>query len=227
MNNKEPLYIVKNLDFSYQLKCMTVHALKKLSFEIPKNSLVCFSGPSGSGKSTILNVLGLIEPFTMGSLVFDDQRLELLTEKEKNQIRRFSIGFIFQKFHLLPVLTAEENVEYFLTRQGISKSERKSLVQEALQAVGLYEIRHKRPLEMSGGQQQRVAIARALAKNPKVIIADEPTSSLDQKTANEVMQLLKDLVTTKKMSVILASHDLNVQEFADHHYKIVDGEITC
>lgn len=227
MNTTNALYIIKNLHFSYKLKCMTVHALKNVSLEIPKNSLVCFSGPSGSGKSTMLNILGLIEPFAEGSVLFNHQALELLSEKEKNRIRRFSIGFIFQKFHLLPVLTAEENVEYFLARQGILKAKRKELVKNALQAVGLYELKNKKPLEMSGGQQQRVAIARALAKNPEVIIADEPTASLDQKTAKEVMSLLKELSKKRGISVILASHDRVVHEFVDHHYQIVDGEVSC
>lgn len=228
MNNKnESLYVIKDLSFSYKVGSTTVHALKKVSVEIPKNTLVCFSGPSGSGKSTMLNVLGLIEPHTQGSVLFNNQCFLSLNEKEKNQIRRFHIGFIFQKFHLLPVLTAEENIEYFLTRQRIPKEIRKERVHAALNAVGLYDMRMKKPLEMSGGQQQRIAIARALAKHPSVIIADEPTASLDQETAKDVMNLLHNLCQKESVSVILASHDPMVHEVADQHYQVVNGEVKC
>jgi len=226
-HNNESLYQIKDLSFSYKIGSTTVHALKQVSIDIPKNSLVCFSGPSGSGKSTMLNVLGLIEPIQQGSVIFNNQCFVSLNEKEKNKIRRFSIGFIFQKFHLLPVLTAEENVEYFLTRQGIPKLKRKELVTNALNAVGLYEYRKKKPMEMSGGQQQRIAIARALAKKPSVIIADEPTASLDQQTAKDVMNLLHELCQKEAVTVILASHDPMVHEYSDQHYQVVNGEVKC
>ncbi len=225
--NHEPLYIIKDLSFSYKIGQMIVHALKKVSFEIPKNALTCFSGPSGSGKSTLLNLLGLIEPLQHGSVHFENQSFETLSEQEKNHLRRFSIGFIFQKFHLLPVLTAEENIEYFLTRQGIPKLLRKEIVLDALQAVGLYEIRKKKPMEMSGGQQQRIAIARALAKAPRVIIADEPTASLDRETAKGVMDLFRELAEKKMVSIILASHDLLVHDYADFRLEVANGGVKC
>jgi ABC-type lipoprotein export system ATPase subunit len=221
------LYIIKDLCFSYKIGSMTVDALKKVSLNIPKKSLVCFSGPSGSGKSTMLNILGLIEPLQHGSVLFNNQCFAGLKEKEKNRIRRFDIGFVFQKFHLLPVLTAEENIEYFLTRQGVSKNERKDRVSHALNAVGLYENRKKKPMEMSGGQQQRIAIARAVAKTPSVIIADEPTASLDQETAKDVMNLLHDLCQRQGMSVVLASHDPMVHDYADLHLEVKNGGVKC
>jgi putative ABC transport system ATP-binding protein len=224
-NKKEPLYLIKDLCFSYKIGPMVVEALKHVSLEIPSHSLVCLSGPSGSGKSTLLNILGLIEPFEKGSILFDGRCFQSLNEKEKNRVRRFQIGFVFQKFHLIPVLSAEENVEYFLTRQGVPKNERKERVKSALQAVGLYKIRAKKPLEMSGGQQQRIAIARALAKNPSVIIADEPTASLDQETSKEVMELLYSLCQSKEASIIVASHDPMVLQFADNHFQVVNGEV--
>lgn len=226
-DNQELLYSIKDLDFYYKIGSNVIHALKKITLDIPKHSLVCFSGPSGSGKSTLLNILGLIEPFNDGSVIFNDQPFQYLTESEKNFIRRYHIGFIFQQFHLIPVLTAEENVEYFVKRQGIPKPLRKELVHHALNAVGLYDIRAKKPMEMSGGQQQRIAIARALAKNPNVIIADEPTASLDQETARDVMDLLHKLCQNEETSIVLASHDPMVHAYADQHLKVVNGEVKC
>lgn len=224
---EKPLFEIRDLSFSYKIGQMIVHALKKVSLEIPKNALTCFSGPSGSGKSTLLNLLGLIEPLQQGSIHFENQSFEKLSEKEKNYLRRFSIGFIFQKFHLLPVLTAEENIEYFLTRQGIPKKLRKELVAESLEAVHLYEIRKKKPMEMSGGQQQRIAIARALAKKPSVIIADEPTASLDRENTISIMDLFRKLTEKKMVSIILASHDALVHDSADLRFEVANGSVRC
>lgn len=221
----QPIYQIRDLRFSYHLGTQLVHALTGVSMDIPSSSIVCFSGPSGSGKTTLLNILGLIEPIQDGTVIFNEQNLRELSEKEKNHLRRYHIGFIFQQFHLLPVLSAEENTEYFLARQGLPVDERLRLTQEALEAVGLWEHRFKKPLEMSGGQRQRVAIARAIAKRPNVIIADEPTASLDQKTGREIMEILVKLSTEKGVSVILASHDTMVHTFAQHHYQVRDGQV--
>lgn len=225
-NKQEPLYKINDLHFSYQLGKQKVHALQGISLEIPQQSIVCFSGPSGSGKTTLLNILGLIEPVQDGTVTFDEEDLSTLSEKEKNTIRRYQIGFIFQQFHLLPVLTAQENVEYFLARQGLSSFERHHIAKKALEDVGLWDHRNKKPLEMSGGQRQRVAIARALAKRPRVIIADEPTASLDQHTGMEIMELLVDLSQEESVSVVIASHDPMVHKYAKQHYKILDGHLV-
>jgi ABC-type lipoprotein export system ATPase subunit len=220
------LYQIKNLSFSYKLGSILVRALQDVTFEIPKDEVVCFSGPSGSGKTTLLNILGLIEPLQQGRVIFRGQDFSKLSEVEKNRMRRYHIGFIFQQFHLLPILTAEENVEYFLSRQGIPREERNRLTREALESVGLWEHRFKKTYEMSGGQRQRVAIARAMAKSPQVIIADEPTASLDQKTGREIMDILHQLTQEKKVSVLIASHDLMVHSYADKHYAVSDGQVT-
>ncbi len=222
----EWLYQIKNLSFSYKLGSVTVDALQYVTFDIPPNAVVCFSGPSGSGKSTLLNILGLIEPLQQGQVIFRDQDISTLTEKEKNHLRRYHIGFIFQQFHLLPILTAEENVEYFLSRQGLPLDERRRLTRQALESVGLWEHRFKKTYEMSGGQRQRVAIARAVAKHPQVIIADEPTASLDQKTGREIMDILHRLREEKQVSILIASHDLMVHSYADRHYSVSDGQVT-
>lgn len=220
-----PVYSVHDLKYSYKMGNTLVQALNGVSLTIAPNELVCLSGPSGSGKSTLLSILGLIEPLQTGIVTFDNRDFSKLTEAEKNAIRRHQIGFIFQRFHLFPVLNAQENVEFFLSRQGVQKEERKALALEALKSVGLEEYRHKRPLEMSGGQQQRVAIARALAKRPKVIIADELTASLDQKNGREIMGLLKKLCSEQGVTVVVASHDPMVFEFADKLVRIKNGEI--
>lgn len=217
------LYKIEHLIFSYFLGKQKVEAVRGVSLKIPKTSLVTISGPSGSGKSTLLNLLGLIEPVQGGKLFFRGEELSQVTEKRKNQIRKFEIGFIFQQFHLFPVLSAEENVKYFLTRQKLSKKEIQDRSEEALKAVGLWEHRKKRPSELSGGQKQRVAIARAIAKKPKVIIGDEPTASLDQKTGREIMSILLDYVREKNGTVILTTHDPMVQSFADQNFHLVDG----
>jgi ABC-type lipoprotein export system ATPase subunit len=168
----------------------------------------------------------LIEPIQKGDVRFAGKSYQGLTEAEKNTIRRHQIGFIFQSFQLFPVLTAEENVEYFLARQGIARTDRKARVEEALKAVGLWEKhRTKKPLEMSGGQRQRVAVARAIAKKPEVIIADEPTASLDQKTGRELMELFTDLNRTIGATFIVSSHDPMVREFLPRQIRLIDGQL--
>ena len=219
------LYEVKDLSFSYVLGKQPVEVLHELSLNIPKASLVTISGPSGSGKSTLLNILGLIEPIQGGQVLFLNEDLGQLSEARKNEIRKFQIGFIFQQFHLLPVLTAEENVSYFLYRNNLPEQEIKMRTEESLEAVGLWTHRKKKPSELSGGQMQRVAIARALAKAPSVIIGDEPTASLDQKTGHEIMEVLAELAARKNCSVILTTHDAMVRSFAHKNFHIQDGRL--
>lgn len=223
MKKDSILYKIEHLVFSYYLGKQQVEAVRGVSLTIPNASLVTISGPSGSGKSTLLNILGLIEPVQGGKLYFQGENLSQIGEKRKNQIRKFEIGFIFQQFHLFPVLNAEENVKYFLTRQKLSKKEVNERTEEALRAVGLWEHRKKKPSELSGGQKQRVAIARAIAKRPKVIIGDEPTASLDQKTGREIMDILVRFVKEEKGTVILTTHDQMVQSYSDQNFHLVDG----
>ncbi|MFZ0565877.1 MAG: ABC transporter ATP-binding protein [Chlamydiales bacterium] len=219
------LYQIENLVFSYLLGNQTVEAIRSLSINIPSKSLITISGPSGSGKSTLLNILGLIEPVQSGKVLFKDEEMQLMTESRKNQIRKYQIGFIFQHFHLIPVLTAEENIQYFLSMQKLSKKEIAERTQESLESVGLWEHRAKKPSQLSGGQKQRVAIARAIAKRPDVIIGDEPTASLDQKTGEEIMEILSNLVEKQETSIILTTHDQMVRSFADQNFHLQDGQL--
>jgi len=219
------LYSIRNIDFSYPLGAQKVKALSGLSLDIPSHSLVTFSGPSGSGKSTLLNLLGLIEPIQDGEIYFESEKMSDMSRKRQNELRKYKIGFIFQQFHLIPVLTAEENVEYFLNRQGLSSDEIAARTRESLDTVGLWMHRKKKPSELSGGQKQRVAIARALAKKPAVIIADEPTASLDQKTGREIMELFVGMVKEKDVSIILTTHDPMVQSFSHKNFHIQDGQL--
>lgn len=226
------LYQATDLHFRYQLGAQKVTALAGVSARIESGECVGLIGPSGSGKTTLLGLLGLIEPLQEGSLEFNGQPLDRLSEKEKNAIRRHQIGFVFQNFLLFPVLSAFENVEYFLIRQArgwggtrSTRAERAERVEESLRQVGLWEHRHKRPLEMSGGQRQRVAIARAMAKQPSVILADEPTASLDQATGRQVMEIFSRVNRERGVTVIFSSHDPMAQSFASRQIRLVDGRV--
>jgi len=226
MPNDQPLYQLEDLHFSYRLGKQEVQALRKVDLRVERGDFMCLSGPSGSGKTTLLSVLGLIEPVQAGKAKFEGRDLASLTERERNQLRRFRIGFVFQQFHLIPVLSAAENVEFFLTRQGVARAERRKRVADALEAVGLKAQAKQKPLEMSGGQRQRVALARAIAKAPDVIIADEPTASLDQGTGREIMRIFKELNEQKGVTLITASHDSMVRDFAQRRIAMRDGEVV-
>lgn len=226
MTKNNTVYSCEKISFDYQMGEQKLRALKDCDLKITKGDFIVFCGPSGSGKSTLLNLLGLIESPQMGEIFFQGKSLKTLSEAEKNHLRRHQLGFVFQSFHLINVLTAYENVEYFLIRQGVAKTEITQRTTEALARVGLSEHAHKKPLEMSGGQRQRVAIARALAKKPQVIIADEPTASLDQKNGKEIIAILKELSLREGTTILVASHDPMVIESASHVIRLQDGSLV-
>jgi len=219
------LYEGKQLSFNYG-RDPKDRVLNEVTVTIDKGEGICLTGPSGSGKSTLLNLLGLIEAPQVGELLFLGKPVKDMKEPELNDIRRFHIGFIFQDFQLIDVLSVWENVEFFLTRQQLPKALRKERVEEALQDLGLWEHREKRPNQLSGGQKQRVAVARALAKKPLVVVADEPTASLDSKTGRQLMENLKRIQEQRGVTVILASHDPMVLEFGLREIRLLDGRIT-
>jgi ABC-type lipoprotein export system ATPase subunit len=219
------LFETERLGFQYQLGSQTFTALKDVSLAIDEGDFVCLSGPSGSGKTTLLNLLGLIEPVQGGDIRFEGRSYKSLAESERNALRKTRLGFVFQTFQLFPVLTAFENVEFFLARQGLPVNERRKLSENALQAVGLWEHRNKKPLEMSGGQRQRVALARAFAKQPRVILADEPTASLDQATGRQILEIMRELNAKTGVTLIVCSHDPMVLGFGKTQVRLRDGEI--
>lgn len=219
------LYDVKNLNFNYQLEGVEFKALKNVNLKVSTGEMVTFAGPSGSGKSTLLNLMGLMENTSRDMIFYNGKCLGKLEEHEKNTIRRFDIGFIFQSFHLFPVLSTWENIEFFLIRQAVAENKRKELIEEALEVLGITDLKDKRPTQLSGGQRQRVAIARALAKRPKVIIADEPTASLDQKNGEAVVNHLSGINKKFGTTIIVASHDPMVLQHSPKIIRLKDGEI--
>lgn len=200
-------------------------ALEKVNFSIHKGEFIGLSGKSGSGKTTLLNIAGLIDPPTRGDLFIKNINIKDLKDSELSLIRAQEIGFIFQTFNLLPLLTALENVEYPLMLLNIPDDERIERAHQALKRVGLDGFSHRRPSQLSGGQRQRVALARAIVKNPTLILADEPTANLDTKTSDEVFDLLMGLQRDLKVTVMLCSHDNDLIAKTHRQIKISDGHI--
>jgi putative ABC transport system ATP-binding protein len=216
----------KNICKTFTADGMNFTALKNINLSIKKGEFIGFSGKSGSGKTTLLNVAGLIDPPTSGDLYINGVNLKNINDEKLSSIRSKEIGFIFQTFNLLPLLSALENVEYPLMLLNIPEAEQKKRAMDALKKVGLDEFSHHRPSQLSGGQRQRVAIARAIVKNPTLILADEPTANLDTKTSDEIFALLKSLQQDLNVTVMLCSHDVDLISKTHRQIKISDGVIT-
>lgn len=221
----EPLIKVKNVRKVYRMGDEKVVALNNVSLDIYKGEIVCFLGTSGSGKSTFLNMVAGLEKPTRGEIYIGGIPIHKLDEARVTLFRQKNIGFIFQSYNLLPMLTAEENVSLPLIFRGIDKKKRKGVAEAALKAVGLKGYGKRKPTQMSGGQQQRVGIARALAGTPKIIFADEPTGNLDTGTTKEVMSLIVKQVRTHNQTLIIVTHDRSIAEYADKVVTIQDGNI--
>lgn len=188
---------------------------------------LAIAGPSGSGKTTLLNLIGCIDTPTKGDIFIGDEMVSRKTPDELADLRARTLGFVFQTFNLLPVLSAAENVEYpMLHRKEISKKERLSRVKHYLETVGLGAKMHHRPNELSGGQRQRVAIARALAGGPSIILADEPTANLDSKTGESILALMKHINETERTTFIFSTHDFRIMEMADRVVSVADGKLV-
>ena len=210
----------------YQVGEMEVHALKDVSFEIEPASFVSFVGPSGSGKTTLLNLIGCLDKPTDGTLTVAGTDVSTLNRKASAAFRGENIGFIFQDFNLIPVLTVSENIEYpLLMVQSLPAAERKARVERFRKEVGMTEQRSKYPDQISGGQKQRVAIARALATNPRLVLADEPTANLDSTTAYTVINLMKKLRDDLGTTFIFSTHDQKIVGEAEIIFTLTDGTL--
>ncbi len=221
------LVAAENVTKDYIIGEVTVQALRGLTFEIEPASFVSFVGPSGSGKTTLLNLVGCLDKPTGGRLTVAGADVLSLDRKKSAFFRGANIGFIFQDFNLIPVLTVFENVEYpLLMVQNIPKAEREDRVMKLLDAVGMLEQEQKYPDQISGGQKQRVAVARALVTNPKLVLADEPTANLDQKTAYMVIELMKKMRDQLKTTFIFSTHDQKIVGEAEIIYTLEDGRIA-
>jgi putative ABC transport system ATP-binding protein len=210
----------------YHLGEVPVQALKKASLDLKKGEFVAIMGPSGSGKTTLLNLIGVLDKPTKGKIFIDEKDITKLKEKELTNLRRSTVGYIFQFYNLIPVLSAFENVELPMLIAGMAKKEREERAHQLLEKVGLAGREKHRPDELSGGEQQRVAIVRALANRPSVVLADEPTGDLDSKTGKEVMTALRDLSKNEGATVIVVTHDPTVAKLATKIFNMNDGEIT-
>ncbi|HAN32661.1 MAG TPA: macrolide ABC transporter ATP-binding protein [Myxococcales bacterium] len=211
----------------YETDAGVVHALSDVSLEITEGEVVAIAGPSGSGKSTLLGLIGALDTATSGVIEVEGNTLSELSSTEAAALRRDRIGFIFQAYNLIPVLTAIENVEYVMLLQGKDKAARTERATEVLSAVGLGDLIHRRPNELSGGQQQRVAVARALAANPALILADEPTANLDSQTASELLDMMVELNQSFGTTFVFSTHDPMVMERASRIIRLRDGKVEA
>jgi putative ABC transport system ATP-binding protein len=220
------LISVRNVEKQYPLEKTKMVALSKISLDIETGERVCLMGPSGSGKSTLLNLIGCLDKATRGEVFINGTDESSLSDSRLSEFRNRTMGFIFQNFNLIPVLSIFENVEYPLLLQACPAKERRQRVEELLSRVGLMDFARRSPERLSGGQRQRVAIARALVTRPKLVIADEPTSALDHTTGQAVMELMVDLNRTAGSTLVFATHDPMVARFADRVITMVDGIVT-
>ena len=203
-----------------------IKALDHVSIEIAEGGFVCLSAPSGGGKTTLLNAIGGLDKPDSGEVYIAGRRIDNLSKGELAELRLRQIGFVFQAFNLIPVLTALENVEFVMQVQGVPTGERQKQALEILEEVGLAGLEDRRPADMSGGQQQRVAVARAIVSRPALVLADEPTANLDSKTADGLMELFRELNDHHNTTFVIATHDKRVMSYAKRLVRMLDGRIV-
>lgn len=202
-----------------------VHAVKDFSLTVQEGEFAALIGPSGSGKSTVLNLISGLDRVTSGTVLLANRDLSKITGNALSDFRRDNIGFVFQSYNLIPVLSAEENIEYVMLLQGKSAAERRSRVQEILKELGLEGVGHRRPNQLSGGQQQRVAVARAVVSRPSLVLADEPTANLDSKTGADLVTMMKRLNESHGTTFLFSTHDLQIMENARRLIYLRDGQL--
>ena len=216
---------VKDVKRVYQTGETEVNALRGVSLNIEQGEFISIAGPSGSGKTTLLNLIGCIDKMDGGEISIKGEAVSKMKKKEKTNFRRKNLGFIFQTYNLIPVLTAYENVAFVLSLLNLNEKEVKERTMAILKEVGLAGMENRRPSRLSGGQQQRVAIARALVKNPEIILADEPTANLDSDTGKEILELMKTMNEKHQTTFIFSTHDKMVMDYANRLVMLHDGQI--
>jgi ABC-type lipoprotein export system ATPase subunit len=217
---------VVGVERTYKTGSDLVRALKSVDLEVTRGRMVALMGRSGSGKTTLLNIIGGLDQPDSGEVIIEGKNLKRLSERDLTLLRRMRIGFVFQSFALIPVLSAFENVELPMHIAGIGRRDRQRRARELLELVGLAKRIHHRPFELSGGEQQRVAIARALANRPALILADEPTGELDSVTGLQIFKLFYKVASAEGVTVVLVSHDQMAAEIAMDTYDLVDGQLV-
>ncbi len=217
---------IEGVKRNYKTGETEVKALKGIDLEVNDGEFLSIAGPSGSGKTTLLNLIGCIDSLDAGEITIDGVPVSAMGKHDKTTYRRENLGFIFQTYNLIPVLTAFENVSFVLSILGVSADELNERTYKILKEVGLQGMEHRRPDKLSGGQQQRIAIARALVKNPKIVLADEPTANLDSKTGEEILELMKEMNKKYNTTFIFSTHDKMVMDYASRLVLLHDGAIA-
>lgn len=220
--------IIESFDITktYQTGKVKVQALRGISLAVKKGGFVALAGPSGSGKTTLLNILGGLDQPDSGRVVLDGNSLEQMSKSDRADLRLHKVGFVFQAYNLIPVLSAVENVEFVMLLQGTPKAERRERAKAILHDVGLEGKYDRRPAELSGGQQQRVAVARAIVSSPSLVLADEPTANLDSKTGQSLLEMMKRMNEDKDVTFIFSTHDKLVMDHADRLVHLRDGKLA-
>lgn len=225
IKTEENMIKIENVMKNYQEGETTVKALRGVSLEVGEGEFLSIAGPSGSGKTTLLNLIGCIDSLDKGEITINGVQVSHMEKKEKTNYRRLNLGFIFQTYNLIPVLTAYENVAFVLSLLNIDEEEIRERTMSILKEVGLEGMEHRRPAKLSGGQQQRVAIARALIKQPQIVLADEPTANLDSENGAEILKLMREMNQVHNTTFIFSTHDRMVMDYARRLVLLHDGRI--
>ncbi len=220
----KPLISIRSISKSFTKGKSTITPLDDLSLDVAKGEFISLMGPSGSGKTTLLNLIAGIDSPTTGEIIINEKNIATLSRSQLTKWRSVHVGYIFQLYHLVPILSAYENIELPLLLSNLSKKERRQKILAALELVGLADRADHRPSELSGGQEQRVAIARAIVHNPELLVADEPTGDLDRDTADSILNLLKQLATTYGKTIVMVTHDPKAAAFADRSLLLEKGK---
>ena len=220
------IVVCKDLQKVFKQGELSVTALRDIDLEVQKGEFICLSGPSGSGKTTLLNMIGGLDTPTEGEITVDGERVDQMEKAELAEMRLRKVGFVFQAYNLIPVLTAQENVEFVMQLQGVHKHEREEKSLAILKEVGLEGMEGRLPAELSGGQQQRVAVARAVVSGPSLVLADEPTANLDSKTAENLLKMMRKMNEVHQVTFVISTHDPLVMSYAKRLIKLHDGLIA-